>query len=242
MGQSWGLCGGLQPLSGPMSPVLGFLTGYVGGPGVLLGPLLAVLGRSWGLCSRPWVALGPLLAVPGRLGPTLWCYVGGLGSLLGPMLAVLAALGASIGGPGPSWAEKRRRTLLLYNVLLSRAGARSAASGCGLGPLLDSLLAVLGGSWGLCCRSLGALGPMLPVLGRSWDLCWRSWAALGAYVGGLGALGPSVVGPGKGSGRKSGPNQSGSRIRTRSGPHKPDKPPIGPHTQFVSCFFLFSGI
>ena len=101
--------GGLGPLSGPMWPVLGFLNGYVGGPGVLLGPLLTVLGRSWGLCSRSWAVLGSLLAVPGRLGPTLWCYVGGLGSLLGPMLADLAALGASVGGPGPSWAEKCRR-------------------------------------------------------------------------------------------------------------------------------------
>ena len=125
-GRSWatlGLCGrssaalgasvsGLGPLSGPLWAVLGYLSGYAGGLGALLGPLLAVLGRSWGLCSRSWAVLGSLLAVPGRLGPTLWCYVGGLGSLLGPMLADLAALGASVGGPGPSWAEKCRIRLL----------------------------------------------------------------------------------------------------------------------------------
>ena len=47
------------------------------------------------------------------------------------------------------------------------------------------------------------LGPMLAGLGRSWSLCCRSWAALGAYVGSLGpmlavlaALGAYVVGPG----------------------------------------------
>ena len=101
---------GLQ-VDGPLSGVgacadsLGYSRGlcYAGGSGPLLGPLLAVLGRSWGLCSRSWAILGPLLAVPGRLGPTLRCYVGGLGPLLGPMLAVWATLGASVGGPGPSW-------------------------------------------------------------------------------------------------------------------------------------------
>ena len=56
------------------------------------------------------------------------------------------------------------------------------------------------------CAALGAyvfgleplLGSMLAVLGRSWGLCWRSWAALGAYVGGLGSgSGPklAVLGP-----------------------------------------------
>ena len=49
----------------------------------------------------------------------------------------------------------------------------------GLGPLLDPLLAVLGASWGLCCRS---------------------WAALGAYVRDLGTYvggpGPLLAGPG----------------------------------------------
>ena len=99
----------------------------------------------------------------------------------------------------------------------------------------------LGRSWGLCCRSwaaLGAyvrdlgslLGPLLAVLGRSWDLCGRSWAALGAYVGGPG---PSWVEkwPGPkleddlqgGSGPKSGPNPSGSRVPKGAGPLKPRK-------------------
>ena len=93
---------------GGLETVLGFRTGY--GPGVPLGPLLAFLGCSSGLCSRSWAVLGALLAVPGRLVPTLRCYVVGLGPLLGPMLAVLAALGASVGGPGPSCAEKCPRT------------------------------------------------------------------------------------------------------------------------------------
>ena len=57
----------------------------------------------------------------------------------------------------------------LENVLISQAGARSAASGCGLGPLLDPE-----------------------------GLCWRSWAAPGAYVASLGpcvrGLGP-LLGP-----------------------------------------------
>jgi len=57
---------------------------------------------------------------------------------------------------------------------------------------------------------------ILAVLDRSWGLCWRSWAVPGAYVGGLGASwglsGRSwaeVVGLGRGSGRKSGPNLGG---------------------------------
>ena len=97
------------------------------------------LGRSRGLCWRSCATLG--------------AYVGGLGPLLGPLLAVLGRLGL----------KKVEEHDYLENVLISRAGARAAASGCGLSPLL----AVLGGSWGLC---------------------WRSWSALGAYVGGLGLL------------------------------------------------------
>ena len=60
-------------------------------------PVWVVLDRSWGHCVRSCAALG--------------AYVGGLGPLLEPMLAVLAALGASVGGPGLSWAQKSRRTL-----------------------------------------------------------------------------------------------------------------------------------
>ena len=107
-------------VDGPLGVVLGGSKGLcgwswaaprasVGGPGPLSGPLWVVLGRSQGLCGRSWAVLVPLFAVLAHLGCALGCYVGGLGPLLGPMLAVLAALGASVGGPGPSWAEKRRR-------------------------------------------------------------------------------------------------------------------------------------
>ena len=119
-----------------------------------------------------------------------------------------AALGAYVGGVGRSWglygrsrARKCEEHGYLENMLISRAGARSAAWG-----------SVLSCSWGLCCRSWAALGtyvdglvpllgpmfailgPLLAVLGRSWGLCWRSWAALGTYVGGLGPLlGPALA-------------------------------------------------
>ena len=73
----------------------------MGGPRPLLGPLRAVLGhswdlvvsgRSWDLRWRSWAALG--------------AFLGDLGQLLGPMLAILGCLGAFVGGPGPSGAEK----------------------------------------------------------------------------------------------------------------------------------------
>ena len=102
-----------------------------------LGPLLAVLGRSWGRCVRSWAALG--------------AYVGGLGPLLGPMLAVW---GRSWGLCGRSGAEKCEEHGYLENVLISRAGARSAAWG-----------SVLSRSWGLCWRSWAALGPYVGGLG-----------------------------------------------------------------------------
>ena len=72
--------------------------------------------------------------------------VGGLGSLLGPMLAVL---GLSWDLCGRSGAEKCEEHGYLENVFISRAGARSAAWG-----------SVLSWSWGLCCRSCAALGPL----------------------------------------------------------------------------------
>ena len=99
------------------------------------------------------------------------------------------------------------------------------------------MLAVLARSWGLCWRSWAALGvyvggpwpllgPMLTVLGGSWGLCWRSWAALRTYVGSLGASwglsGRSwaeVVGLGRGSGPKSGPNPSGKAFLGRGSFH-----------------------
>ena len=119
-----------------------------------------------------------MLAVLGRS----WAYVGGLGPLLGPKLAVL---GRSWSLYGRSRARKCEEHGYLENMLISRAGARSAAWG-----------SVLSCSWGLCCRSWAALGtyvgglgpllgPMWAVLGRSWSLCWQSWVALGAYVGDL---------------------------------------------------------
>ena len=95
--RSQGLCGRCWPVLKLLWAALGSLRSalrcYVGGLGPLLGPMfavsglmLAVLGRSDGLCS------------------SLGSHAGGLESLLGPMLAVLAALGASVGTPGPSWA------------------------------------------------------------------------------------------------------------------------------------------
>ena len=88
--------GGPGPLSEPLGAVLGCLGAFVGGPG----PSWV---RSWVLWRRSWAALGVYV---GGLGP----HVGGLGALWERMLAVLAALGASVGGPEPSCAEKSRRT------------------------------------------------------------------------------------------------------------------------------------
>ena len=95
-------------------------------------------------------------------------YVGGLGPLSGPMLAVL---GGSWGLSGRSGAAKYEERGYLENVLISRAGARSAA-----------WRAVLGHSWGLCGWSWAALGASAgglgPLLGPLWavldGLCGRS--------------------------------------------------------------------
>ena len=133
----------------------------MGGPGSLSGPLWAVLGR-----------LGAFVGGPGRLGSAFGCYVGGLGPLLGSVLAVLGLMLAVLGRPGSvcwrSWrllgpllAVLSRLALLkvevhdhLENVLISRAGVRSAA-----------WRAVLSRSWGLCWRSWGALGAYVGDLG-----------------------------------------------------------------------------
>ena len=160
--------------------------GSVGGPGPLLGPMLAVLGCSWASAGSPRSLLGPILAVLG-------CYWGLCWRSWAPMLAVL----------GRSWGlcgRKYEEHVYFENVLISQAGARSAAS-----------RAVLGRSWTLCWRSWAALGayvgdlgpllvPMLAVLGCSWGLCWRSWAALGGVesllghmLAVLGRLGPKNV-------------------------------------------------
>ena len=130
----------------------------------------------------------------------------------GPLWAVL---GCSWGLCGRSGAEKCEERGCLENVLISKAGARSAASGAVLGrswglcgrswaalgayvggiePLLGPMFAILGRSWGLCWRSWAALCASVGRLGRSPGLCWRSWAALGAFVGGLGPLlGPMLA-------------------------------------------------
>ena len=116
-----------------------------GGLGRLQGPLCVVLDRSQGLCGRSWAVLGPLLPVLGRLGSALGCYVGGLGPLFGSMFAVLglmlAVLGRSWGLCWRSWRllgpllavlgrlglKKVEEHDYLENVLISQAGARSAA-------------------------------------------------------------------------------------------------------------------
>ncbi len=145
--------GGLGPLLEPMFAVLGPLGTYVGSLRPLLGPMLAVLGRSSGLCWRSWVALGTHVGDPRpswdlcwRSWPTLRAYVGGIEPLLRPMLAVL---GRSWGLYGRSRARKCEEHGYLENMVISRAGARSAAWG-----------SVLSWSWGLCCRSCAALGPL----------------------------------------------------------------------------------
>ena len=111
---------------------------------------------------------------------------------------MLAVLGRSWGLYGRSRARKCEEHGYLENMLISRAGARSAAWG-----------SVLSCSWGLCGRSWAALGtyvgglvplsgPKLAVLGglgakvvglgsdqgekwpkpeREHDLCWRSCSA-----------------------------------------------------------------
>ena len=123
--------------------------------GRLLGPMLAILGRSWACTGGPGPLLGPLCAILGRS----WSLC------------------------GRSGAEKCEEHSYLENVLISRAGARSAAWG-----------SVLSCSWSLCCWSwaaLGAyvgglgllLGPKLAVLGR-----------LGAGEVGLDAMWSVLVG------------------------------------------------
>ena len=105
-----------------------------------------LLGRSQGLCGCSWAVLESLFVVLGRLGSALGCYVGDLGLLLGPMLAVLAArwpLWAVLGRLGLKKVEEYR---YLENVLISQAGARSAAWGV-----------ILSRSWGLCWLSWATL-------------------------------------------------------------------------------------
>ena len=108
------------------------------------------------LCWRSWAALG---AYVGCLG----AYVGGLGPFLGPMWAV--------------WSAKCEEHGYLENVLISRAGARSAAWG-----------SVLSRSWGLCWRSWAVLGPYVgspePLLGPMWAVLAALWPKL-SILGGI---------------------------------------------------------
>ena len=157
------------------------------GPGQLSGPLWVLLGRSQGLCGRSWAVLGSLLVVLGRLGSALGCYVGDLGPLLGAMFAVLGLMLAVLGRSwdlcwrswrllGPLLAVLSCLALLkvevhdhLENVLISRAGVRSAA-----------WRAVLSRSWGLCWRSWGALGAYVGDLGPLLESMLAVLACLGA--------------------------------------------------------------
>ena len=80
-------------------------------------------------------------------------------------------------------------------MLIFLAGARSAALGCGLGPLLDlcwrswaaprTYVAGLGALLGLRCRSWAAFAPYVGGLGPLFGLMWPGLAALGASVAGL---------------------------------------------------------
>ena len=137
LGSSQGLCGGSWAA----------LRAYVGGPGPLSGPLWAVLGRlgafvggpgpswvrSWGLCWRSWASCWRSWGVCWRS----W-------RLLRPLLAVLSRLAL----------KKVEEHDHLENVLISRAGARSAALG-----------SVLSCSWSLCWWSWAALGAYVGGLG-----------------------------------------------------------------------------
>ena len=139
------------------------------------------------LCSQSWAVLG---AYVGGLGPTLRCSVGGLGPLLGLGARSWAALAAYVGALGPllglcgwSWAalgayvaEKYEEHVYFENVLISRVGARSAAS-----------RVVLGCSWTLCWRSWAALGAYVGDLGPLLGSMLAVLGRLGAYVGGLGS-------------------------------------------------------
>ena len=129
----------------------------VDGPGVdglksLLRPLCAVLGRSWGLC---W-----------RSGGSLGTYVGDLELLLGLYGRSWAALGASIGGLGCTWAALGAYVGDLGPLLglYSRSWSALGAAVCGPVPLLEPILAVLAALGGY----LGGLGPLLRPMWAVW--------------------------------------------------------------------------
>ena len=133
LGRSWGLCwrfgGGLGTYVGDLGPPRALLAAL----GPLLGRSWALLGCSWRLLGRSWPPLGcswPLLAgswpLLGRSWPVLgrsWSLCWRSWRLLGPLLAVLGRLGL----------KKVEEHEYLESMLISRAGARSAASGAVLG-------------------------------------------------------------------------------------------------------------
>ena len=96
-----------------------------------------------GLCGQSWAALRAYVNDPLGLG-ALGAYVGGLGPVC---WRSWAALGAYVD-------EKTKNIITLENVIISEAGARSAAWGV-----------VLSRSWGLCWRSWAALGVYVGDLG-----------------------------------------------------------------------------
>ena len=138
-----------------------------------------------------------------------------------------AALGTFVGGPGPSWAEKCEEHSYLENVLISRAGARSAAWG-----------SVLSCSWSLCWWSWAALGAYVGGLGL---LLGPKLAVLGRLGAGEVGLGPkwSVLGGDQGrkvaQTRAGRPFWGGDRTCARTGPwaadreHRPQERPRTAH-------------
>ena len=116
------------------------LTGLCGWSSVALGA---------SVCG-PGPLLGPMLAVWGGLGT----YVGDLEMLLGLYGRSWVALGASIGDLGCTWAVLGAYVGDLKPLLglYWRSWAALGATVCGPGSLLESMLTVLGRSWGLCGR------------------------------------------------------------------------------------------
>ena len=139
-GTSRGLCGRSWAAPGAS----------VGGPGLLLGPQLAVLGCPWPLCGRS-------LGTPGRKAALSRAGAGSRppeARRSPPKAPVsLAALGACVGGLEPKNVKNvatLKMSLFLERERDLRPGGRSGAAlrayVGGLGPLLEPMLAVLGGS------------------------------------------------------------------------------------------------
>ena len=133
---------------GPLCAVLGRSWGLSWQSGGGLGVYVGGLGTLLSLYGRSWVVLGASIVGLGCTCAALGAYVGDLGPLLGLYWRSWVALGAAVCGPGPllepklavlgrSWglsgrpgAEKcEEHGYLLQNMLISLAGARSAAWG-----------------------------------------------------------------------------------------------------------------